>query len=98
VKAPDPVTRQPDFAKLKAFLSGHPNAARVFQLLQGQPALVSFAQVSYRPLCAYYPGVGSTAPIAPSSHAEKEPCWQFQTTPQSRKEFEHVTGLCQVQP
>jgi catalase len=49
-QVPDPATGKPDLAKLKAFAAGHPNAARVFKLLLSQPALVSFAQVSYRPL------------------------------------------------
>jgi catalase len=53
-EVPDPATGKPDLAKLKAFAAGHPNAARVFQLLLSQPALVSFAQVSYRPLHAFY--------------------------------------------
>jgi catalase len=52
--APDPATGQPDPAKLRAFAAGHPHAARVLQLLQSQPALVSYAQVSYRPLHAYF--------------------------------------------
>jgi catalase len=47
---PDPKTGQPDLAKLKAFAASHPNAAKVLALLISQPALVSFAQVSYRPL------------------------------------------------
>ena len=51
---PDPETGQRDPAKLQAFLASHPNAARVFQAVRSQPALVSFAQVSYRPLHAYY--------------------------------------------
>jgi catalase len=53
-RAPDPATGQADLAKLGAFLARHPNAAKVVRLLQGQPAPVSFAQVSYRPLHAYY--------------------------------------------
>jgi len=53
-EVPDPATDKPDVAKLKAFAAGHPNAARVFQLLLSQPALVSFAQVSYRPLHTFY--------------------------------------------
>jgi len=51
---PDPATGQRDPAKLKAFFASHPNAARVFEAVQSQPALVSLAQVSYRPLHAYY--------------------------------------------
>jgi catalase len=53
-KAPDPATGQPDLARLQAFLVRHPHAARVVQLLQNQPAPVSFAQVSYRPLHTFY--------------------------------------------
>jgi len=49
-KTSDPKTGQPDLAQLKAFAASHPNAAQVLRLLQSQPALVSFAQVSYRPL------------------------------------------------
>lgn len=51
---PDPATGQRDPAKIKAFLASHPNAARVFEAIRSAPALVSFAQVSYRPLHAYY--------------------------------------------
>jgi catalase len=50
----DPVTGQPDLAKLKAFMMAHPNGGRVLLMLQKQPAIVSFAQTSYRPLHAYY--------------------------------------------
>jgi catalase len=50
---PDPATGQRDPAKIQAFLASHPNAAKVFHVVQGQPALVSFAQASYRPLHAY---------------------------------------------
>src|SRR5262245_38536265 len=53
-RTPDPATGQPNPAKLRAFMAVHPNGARVLQLLQKQPALVSFAQVRYRPLHAYY--------------------------------------------
>jgi pimeloyl-ACP methyl ester carboxylesterase len=49
----NPATGQPDLATVREFLAHHPNAARVFHLLQSQPALVSFAQVSYRPLHTY---------------------------------------------
>ena len=47
---PDPATGEPDLARLGAFAVRHPNAGRVLKLLHDQPALVSFAQVSYRPL------------------------------------------------
>src|SRR5262245_46985115 len=53
-QTPDPATGQPDPAKLKAFAVDHPNAAKVLLLLQKQPALVSFAQINYRPLHTYY--------------------------------------------
>jgi len=53
-KSPNPATGQLDLAKIQAFAAGHPNAAKVLYLLQKQPALVSFAQVSYRPLHTYY--------------------------------------------
>ena len=49
----DPATGQVDLAKLKAFMMAHPNGGRVILLLQNQPAVVSFAQVSYRPLHTY---------------------------------------------
>jgi len=49
-KAPDPTTGQPDLAKLRAFLAPHPHGARGVELLRSQPALVSYAQVSYPPL------------------------------------------------
>jgi catalase len=50
----DPATGEPDPARLKAFMAAHPDGARVVLLLQKQPAVVSFAQVSYRPLHTYY--------------------------------------------
>lgn len=53
-RTPDPATGKLDLAKLKAFLASHPNAARVVMLLEKQPAPVSFAQTSYRPLHTYY--------------------------------------------
>ena len=53
-KAPDPKTGQPDLAKLQTYAANHPNAARVLKLIYSQPALVSFAQVSYRPLHTFY--------------------------------------------
>jgi catalase len=49
-KTLDPKTGKPDLSELMAFAAKHPNAAKVLQLLKSQPALVSFAQVSYRPL------------------------------------------------
>jgi catalase len=51
---PDPATGQPDLARIKAFAVGHPNAGKALQLLLNQPAPVSFAQVSYRPLHTFY--------------------------------------------
>src|SRR5262249_42094797 len=51
---PAPATGKPDPAKVKEFMAGHPDGARVLLLLQHQPALVSFAQASYRPLHTYY--------------------------------------------
>ena len=51
---PDPATGQRDPVKTQAFFAGHPNAARVFQALQSQPAVASFAQASYRPFHTYY--------------------------------------------
>jgi catalase len=45
---------QPNLAKLQAYAVRHPNAARVLQLLRSQPALVSYAQVIYRPLHTFY--------------------------------------------
>jgi len=48
----DPATGQPDLARLKAFATAHPNGGRVIQMLLKQPAVMSFAQVSYRPLHA----------------------------------------------
>jgi len=49
-QVPDPATGQPDIEKLKSFAASHPNGGRVLLMLLQQPALVSFAQVSYRPL------------------------------------------------
>ena len=51
---PDAATGQPDLNKIKAFAAGHPNTARLLKSLLTQPALVSFAQVTYRPLHAFY--------------------------------------------
>jgi catalase len=53
-RTPDPATGQLDLAKLKAFMAAHPNGARVVVLLEHQPAVVSLAQVSYRPLHTFY--------------------------------------------
>jgi catalase len=83
----DPATGQTDLAKLKAFMMTHPNGGRVLLLLQNQPAVVSFAQVSYRPLHTYHfvnaAGVGRWAryhwePVAgvagqPLEQLEKQP-------------------------
>ena len=52
-RTPDPKTGQLDLAKLKAFAASHPNAGKVLLLLKDQKALVSYAQVSYRPLHTY---------------------------------------------
>jgi len=49
----DPATGQPDLDKLKAFAAAYPNGGRFLLLMQKQPAVTSFAQVSYRPLHAY---------------------------------------------
>jgi len=51
---PDPATGQPDLAKIKAFAVSHPNGGKVLHLLLSQPAPVSLAQVSYRPLHSFY--------------------------------------------
>src|SRR5215467_3252785 len=51
--APDPATGEPDLAKLRAFGAKHPNGGRFLQMVQMQPALVSIAQISYRPLHTY---------------------------------------------
>ncbi|MEU9413477.1 catalase family peroxidase [Streptomyces sp. NPDC048281] len=46
----DPQGHEPDPEIFAAFLAGHPNTARVVHKLLGQPALVSFARMNYRPL------------------------------------------------
>jgi len=51
---PDASTGQPNIDKIKAFAMGHPNAAKLLKALLTQPALVSFAQVTYRPLHTFY--------------------------------------------
>ena len=50
----DPATGQLDLAKLQAFAAAHPNGAKVLHVLRSQPAPVSFAQISYRPLHTYF--------------------------------------------
>jgi catalase len=50
----DPLTGKPDPDKLHSYIVSQPNAAKVFQWVQTQPALASLAQVTYRPLHAYY--------------------------------------------
>ena len=50
---PDAATNAPDPVKVQAFLSTHPTAARIAQLVQGQLAPVSFAQTRFRPLHAF---------------------------------------------
>jgi len=53
-RTPDPKTGQIDLAKIKEFAVKHPNGAKVLQLLRGQQAPVSLAQISYRPLHTFY--------------------------------------------
>lgn len=53
-RTPDPATGKLDLAKIQKFATSHPNGARVLMLLRSQPAPVSFAQVSYRPLHTFY--------------------------------------------
>jgi len=53
-KTADPATGKPDLAKLQAYAIKYPNAGRVLKLIYSQPALVSFAEVSYRPLHTFY--------------------------------------------
>ena len=50
---PDPNTGKPDPAKVGAFFAGHPPAARAYEILQKQPAPVSFAQLAYHAIHAY---------------------------------------------
>ena len=52
-RAADPATGKPDRARLLAYLTNHPNAARVVQTLQSQLAPVSLAQTSFRALHTY---------------------------------------------
>lgn len=50
---PDPATGKADPAKLQAFYAGHPAAVTIGQLVRLQPAPVSIAQTSFRPLHAF---------------------------------------------
>ncbi len=50
---PDAGTNAPDLAKVQAFFSTHPAAARIARLVQDQLAPVSFAQTRFRPLHAF---------------------------------------------
>lgn len=50
---PDPKSGKQDQEKIQTFLAGHPAAARAVELLQRQPAPVSFAQLAYHAIHAY---------------------------------------------
>ena len=52
--SPDPATGQPNLAKLQVVGASHPNGAKALSMLKSQPALVSFAQVSYGSLHTYF--------------------------------------------
>jgi catalase len=50
---PDPVTGEKDEEKAHAFLAAHPATARVFSMAGEQPAPLSLARTSFRPLHAF---------------------------------------------
>lgn len=50
---PDPSTGKSDPAQVKAFLDAHPAAQRAYEILQKEPAPVSFAQLAYHAIHAY---------------------------------------------
>lgn len=50
---PDPNTGKPDWSKIEAFFADHPAAARAYEILQRQPAPVSFARLAYHAIHAY---------------------------------------------
>jgi catalase len=51
--APDPATGKPDPAKMGAFLTKHPESAKAFQLIRGQPVSSGFANSAYNSLDAF---------------------------------------------
>jgi catalase len=53
-RTPDPATGKIDIEKVKAFAVAHPNGGKVLKMLLSQPAPVSLAQLSYRPLHTFY--------------------------------------------
>ena len=52
-RKPDPETRQPDMAKLGAFLEAHPEALPAIQYALSQPPPASFAQLEYHGIHAF---------------------------------------------
>lgn len=50
---PDPLTGKPDPAKMKAFLSRHPETVRVLTALKGQPVSSGFANSTFHGLSAF---------------------------------------------
>ena len=62
---PDPATGQPDPAKMKDFLAGHPETARALQIVQASPFSSGFANASYNSLDAFrfVNGAGASTPV-----------------------------------
>jgi catalase len=50
---PDPATGKPDPARVEAFLSAHPEAARAIALIKGAPSSSGFANATYNGLNAF---------------------------------------------
>lgn len=102
-RTPDPATGQLNLDKIKAFLASHPNAGRVVHLLTTQPAPVSFAQVSYRPLHTFYfvnaAGEGRWARYhwEPEAGVAGQPPEEFAKLPNDHL-FEEVEGRLRTGP
>ena len=99
----DPATGQVDLAKLKAFMVAHPNGGRVLLMLQNQPAVVSFAQVSYRPLHTFHfvnaAGVGRWARYhwEPEAGIAGQPVEQLEKQPHDYL-YEELEGRLRTGP
>jgi catalase len=53
LRAPDPATGQPDFAKLIEFVSARPESQRAAEILLNAPPIASFLRANYFPIHAY---------------------------------------------
>src|SRR5580704_11552804 len=80
--SPDPRTRKPDPAKMKAFLAAHPEAARALALIKQRQVTSGFANSTFNSLDAFrfvdaagasVPVRWSTVPVQPFAADSEEP-------------------------